>query len=761
MLIEDLIRLGRPLLGGDMTTGEVLRLITDIGDERVKNFYRNVFVVVLPEAGKPIALARQKFNESDDNQPWKPSDRVLGVPVVLPSGGNPLNAQGCYGLPAYPLYDRHIQAFRESADGVADFLAGRLERTPFLQLDQATIRHIAEAVHERVKATDLDPKKNLGVLLLAQCGEERFYRLNVRKPDDGRIGEMPDGLAIVPNLERILAAIWEGKVAEGREAGTRSGPCSIAGTGEEVVSAYCKAWPWAFPTWNCPLPQGGDVRLMVEGIGLAPETYRALTLGACVFNRLTRRLSHIVVPEIFSPADTRPGREQAQKRKDLPSIYGSAFLLPVRDEMLKEEGQRYEFVKGIRGMLTYDPEANTQEERSIATVVGVEQIIPEEFGDDYRLTLVYFSGEYSRGDIHLRAFIQDVVPSRLGQLREIARDEAPRSMQLVRRLLPGMSERQQNWLAPRYQSVPYLLARAYGGPYLWAQLETVLHGRRLDPLRVTRNLARRLESLVPTWPKSGFAITDEIAFYLNFLRFLGRINRDVARPEDFPMPIQNWRDMLKAIETGPVGDLLTGTPDAAELGFACGAIVKRFSRRYHVGMRKYKHDADFLRDRVLTFGSALRWDAVQHRALRFINELPNNQLRKSITFSRDLAERAGAISDAVRRNVEAIESHKDDFLTAFWSGYSLQGYDRPKPVTHAGTVVRVEGDQFVIRLAQNNDEHGYRKAARCKVMINGKKVELDDIKPGMNVWVTAKEGDNKATRIEARHKSPETHNAIL
>src|SRR5262249_23122180 len=157
------------------------------------------------------------------------------------------------------------------------------------------------------------------------------------------------------------------------------------------------------------------------------------------------------------------------------------------------------------------------------------------------------------------------------------------------------------------------------------------------------------------------AITDEVAFYLNFLRFQGRVNREVARTEDSPMPIQNWREMLKAIDTGPVEELLAGTPDAAELGFACGAIIKRFSRRYYVGMRKNKTDADFLRDRVLTFGSALRWEAVQHRALRFINELPNNQLKKSISFSRDLAERAGAVSDALRREAKTVEAKKDDF----------------------------------------------------------------------------------------------------
>jgi hypothetical protein len=384
------------------------------------------------------------------------------------------------------------------------------------------------------------------------------------------------------------------------------------------------------------------------------------------------------VPELFSPADTRPGREQAQRRKDLPSIRGSAFLLPVRDRTPAQVEEQQEFVQGIRRMLAYAPEGSTQAERSIATVVGVEEIIPEEFDDDYRLTLVYFSGEYTRGDIHLRAFIQDVVPSRLKQIRDIAQEEAASAMQLVRLLRPGMSQKQQNWLGLRYQSVPYLLARAYGGPFLWAQLETVLHGRHLDPSRVTRNLARRLESLVPTWPKSGLAITDEVTFYLNFLRFLGRVNREVARTEESPMPVQNWREMLKAVDTGPVEELLAGTPSAAELGFACGAVIRRFSRRYYVGMRKNKPDADFLRDRVLTFGSALRWDAVQHRALRFINELPNNQLKRSIRFSRDLAERAAAISDAVRRNAETVDRDRDEFLTAFWSGYALQGYDKPR-----------------------------------------------------------------------------------
>ena len=49
MLIEELIRLGRPLLeSNDFAPQDVLRLITGVEDVRVKNFYRHVFVVELP-----------------------------------------------------------------------------------------------------------------------------------------------------------------------------------------------------------------------------------------------------------------------------------------------------------------------------------------------------------------------------------------------------------------------------------------------------------------------------------------------------------------------------------------------------------------------------------------------------------------------------------------------------------------------------------------------------------------------------------------
>jgi hypothetical protein len=684
MLIEDLIRLGRPLLDGDMKPAELLSLITDAADVRVKNFYRNVFVVVLESNAEPHMLARQVLgNPTDDGDFEVNVTKALGIPITLPSGGNPLNPQGRYGVPAYPLYDPHIKSFTESSEQVKSFLDSRIERTPELVLNEEQRQSIALAIHEQVKTTALDPKKNLGVLVLAQCSDSSFFTCAKGKRADS-LGQLPDGRVIVPDHKKILAAILDAKVEEGREAGVRTGACSITGEGEEAVSAYCKAWPWAFPTWTCPLPDGGDEAKIVEGIGVSPTSYRALTVGASVFNRLTKRVDHVVIPEIFSPANSRPGKEQAQRRSlnDLPSIYGSAFLLPLLDRSLDDPDQRFEFVRGLRQMLAADPHDTKQAERYLTGVFGFEAFLPTEFEkenqDEYRLTLVYFSGEYTRGDVKLRAFIQDVVPSMLGRLRTIGKSEAVASLTLLTQLLQGMSVNQRSWYAQRYSSAPWLLTRAYGGAYLWSQLETLLQGRKLDSGRVQSSLARRLESLVPTWPKSRLAIVDEIGFYLNFLRFLGRVNREVAGvSEDESMAIQHWKELLQEVEHGPLDGLLAGERAAAELGFACGALIRRFSNKYYVKMR-----GDYLRDRVLTFGSDLRPAAVLDRGLKLILELPGRlkELKRNPKFE----ERVGAVINACQRRRDVIDTNKDEFMTAFWSGYAVQGFDRqPKPKSPA------------------------------------------------------------------------------
>ncbi len=688
MLIEDLIRLGRPLLESkEFAAEDVLRLVTGVEDERVKNFYRHVFVVEVPaeEGRAPRVLPMQAFGESvreNGKDDFKVEhDRAVGMPFVLPSGGNPLQPQGRY-LPVYPCYDRHLQDFRGSAQAVKQFLAGRLERTVGFRLSGNMVDAIASVVHEALKEADFgDEKKVLGILVLARCEPDGYFTLEpCRSPR--RIGVAADGSSIVPNFAKVLDGFWTAKLEEGKEAGSRVGSCSFSGVQGELVAAYCKAWPWAFPTWTCPLPLGGDEQMLIESVALSPETYKALTLGACDFNRLASPVSSLITRELFSPADSRPGKEQAKRRRDLTVIHGSGFLLPLQSRALADGEAREDYVRGVRWMLTADPRNPTMTDRYMTAVTGFDIMLPPGATDNFRLTLVYFSGEFSRGDVHLRAYIQDVVPSTLSQLRDLARAERKRALQLLSILMPGMSEEQSAYLGRCYESVPYLLVRAYGGAYLWQQLESVLHRHGLDGRRVTAIAARRMQSLIPRWPNSRYELFEEVGFYLSFLSIMGRVNAELAGSHEDRI-MRPWKELLDMIDNKPVAELqLT---DASEIGFACGALIKRFGMAYYKAMKPTKANPDYLRDRVLTFGTDLRVQAVQEKGLKLIFELPNRL--KSLKRNRDLEERTGAAMAAFEQARDAIDKKKDTFLTAFWSGYALEGYNRPaKPKTcpHCG-----------------------------------------------------------------------------
>ncbi len=209
MLIEELIRLGRPLIEGGLDAIELLSLVTDIGDARVRNFYRHVFVVELPAGGescRPAVLPLQVWGQLIDDDFHAESARAIGAPISLPSGGNPLNPQGRYGLPVYPCWDAHFQAFRASAQGVIDFLRGRVQRTLGLSLSDEAIEDIAGQLHDQVRAIRLNPREKwLGIIILAQPAEGGFYRYvaDASLSTTGASALQP-GRFIAPVPERIL-----------------------------------------------------------------------------------------------------------------------------------------------------------------------------------------------------------------------------------------------------------------------------------------------------------------------------------------------------------------------------------------------------------------------------------------------------------------------------------------------------------------------------------------------------------------------------
>jgi hypothetical protein len=485
-------------------------------------------------------------------------------------------AQGIYGNPIYACFEGHLtdklkaktkkdSRFRKSSRLVEEFLVSRLDRTLKIALrkepagdilqqtesvrdrhaakqrKKEAISQISQKLHEEVQRLPSVTETVLkGLLLIVQPHnpESAFIYSTVKTERTLCRSRLRPEMWIDANPDIILKNIWLSSIKEAWDEGHREEVRSISTGQSEVIAPYCKAWPWLTLEWKCPFPSGKK-EMLVEGIGVSPETYRALMLGAAVFNKLTEPVSHLVIPEIFSPSETCPGKEQAQRRKTLPAVYGSAFLLPIQDCWENDSELQQDFVEGVRGLLDLKPTDSKFEDRYIGTVIGFEGMLPPSLDtDDFRLTLVYFSGKYTRGDIHLRAYIQDVIPSTLKALRDMALKDTKDAMRLLRDL--RMSDKQAAYYGQFYASVPYRLARAYGGGYLWQQLETVLRRRVLRTEQVTINAAHRMHSLTPQWPDSRYALYEEVGFYLSFLQFLERANREIANMKEgtvMPSPL--------------------------------------------------------------------------------------------------------------------------------------------------------------------------------------------------------------------------------
>ncbi len=127
----------------------VVELPIDVADQRVS-------VLPMQRWGQVIEAA------SKAREDFRPDLPALAAPFVFP-GGNPIKAQGRYGVPVFPCFSKHLDDFGRSADEVSRFLLARLSRTPGFRLDEALLAIVAERIHRAVAVTDLDMKENLSV----------------------------------------------------------------------------------------------------------------------------------------------------------------------------------------------------------------------------------------------------------------------------------------------------------------------------------------------------------------------------------------------------------------------------------------------------------------------------------------------------------------------------------------------------------------------------------------------------------------------
>jgi uncharacterized protein (TIGR03000 family) len=77
--------------------------------------------------------------------------------------------------------------------------------------------------------------------------------------------------------------------------------------------------------------------------------------------------------------------------------------------------------------------------------------------------------------------------------------------------------------------------------------------------------------------------------------------------------------------------------------------------------------------------------------------------------------------------------------------------DRYEGVFHEGKIISATTDQLTMGDKEGKNNHAHTITPDTKVTLDGKDSKLEDLKPGMEVRVTPKEGDkDKASRIEAK-----------
>ena len=658
MIAEQLIRSGQAFIQGVTSPATLLEIISDSGDEKTKNFWQHVVIVEIDTASEKVTVQpTQSWGsphtpEGGKKSVFQPDERAALAPIFLPTGGNPLHAQGFYGLPIYPVWEKHWISFTESPDGVKDFLEPRLEKTASITLSEDLKRRIYQRVHVSVKDYVSD-EKILAVMVLAFAETNGVFQFSSEGCEGKSISpsQLFENRSICANTDIMLARIWEAKAKEGAEKGELvQGVCAFTGERGRVISGDNKAWPWFTTTWKAPFPETFSDSDHVKRLAFSPEAYGYLTVGATLFGKLTKQLDYNLNKQLFAPVDSVGGRENAMRGQAKSAVLGSAIITPLLDSVNLDEEEQEDFAYGIQKRLESDGRRGAK--LLLSNLLGYEEDLPEELlNDHFRLTSIYFSGDPSRADIHLQAMIEDVVPSVLVRVSEV--------LEQVSNWSRGFYTDNQTWLHQRMRSLPYLLVNAYGPALIWQHLSNVFHQKALPWQPFVRGVAHRCNELSHDLTDNGLGLRNEAVLYATFREFYTRhhqtfnLERKAMRP---------WQALVENISTAPVTTI--EFQNVEELGFAAGYLVRQFSRQYY----RASDEKDYLQHRVMTFGSDLTPDVIYRRAL---GKLPEYAMRVKANLSEDFRQRIGVWLSAYPVMKTEAKKRTDEFMAAFWAGYML------------------------------------------------------------------------------------------
>jgi hypothetical protein len=560
MIIESLIRVGSPFLGeGGPTHQDVIKHITDVVSPNTRNFFQNICLAEVDAAsngdsprvlvhplsmwgdwvsddptkeGSPKARASKRRPKEMFKQD---SSRAVGIPFAQPSGGNPLVRQGCYPVPVYIVYEASLRAMSGNEEEVFKFLQSRALYTIGWEVTEEELRILANGFSSVLPKPTKSSTKTMAVIVVVD------YRTGLYAHKKGRVSE-PDryaalgesrlypGETIVSDLANIVENLWAARLKEAGEKGSlNNGTCSFCKETGYTVSSYAKSWPLFSTTYSYPLPQELKEFELVKSVGLCPQCYRALVFGANLLRKTERTLDRTVTKELFSPTQSVQGKADARKSKKTKDVFGLCYALPVLDGFLRDPETASDFIAASLWRLD-DKTGVRDVDLSLKDLLGFEAILSDAIANEsYRLTVMYYMGDWSRGAVDLIANIQDVVPSVARGVSSICTQTGDTASRIARMITETWnwtpSENQQTMYRRRHSSLPYNLILAYGRSYVWQSLDSVLHKRPLAVKPFLRNVAQRLQDQAKDVSVTGdftsnLGFCDEIVFLLTFSEFL-------------------------------------------------------------------------------------------------------------------------------------------------------------------------------------------------------------------------------------------------
>ena len=665
MLAESIIRIGRPIKNSNLSPRERIRLLTDVGSENCKNFFQHVFLVELEKEKINLQILQlgDKVIENKKEQFKVDLRRNTAFPIFYPNGGNPRHVQGIYPLPCYLMYDYHIKAMKNKEQFKKEVLLPRLNSTiDYRDLSNAKRESLAEKVAILIeeKASEfIEEDTQLGILMIYDEGLPIFHKSKARVEEEYSLwialSTLESNTHLYLDGEKVLQKISEAKFCEAAELGKEKNAVSTFSNQKsaEVVSIYNKAWLWLSKTWEMPRSIYWEINEWTRGIKIDAESYEAYLYGVQFLKEVQVPISSAVLKEMFAPITSAEAKKN-MSTSSFEAIFGIPMVLPLGDGDSKQVFTKY------RRMMKKAEQLNDSD-LHFEILAGMKGSMVPESTDEYRLSILYYSGDLSRGNMHIRAVIEDVLPSVASQIQGILRKLRTLELKKIQAVFE-MNEQP----VYRTENLPSLLANAYGPGYLWESLQATLHKEPLRIARLRLATAKKLNELANK--EDSWQMKQELIFYYGFIYFLKQYEEKILDKQGGVKELTDWKEFISLYGQGKLE--LKDLKSLETLGFASGLLLKQFSNSYYQKTKK-----DFVKHRVMKFGSKLTPEMIWKNGVLRCEELAEQwDMGIATNFRPVLAQVLLGFLEKPTQSQLLLE--KDTFMTAFWSGFLIYQSDK-------------------------------------------------------------------------------------